>query len=63
MVLDPTRHAVLLYADGLPHFGRLVLGARLYYSPDLLLPDVGIFRSTSTDRGIFDDRSGRQLCP
>lgn len=59
MVPNPTRHAGLLHADGLHHFGRLVLGARLHHSPGLLLPDVGIFRSASTDHYIFDDRGRR----
>ena len=63
MVPDPTRHAGLLHADGLPHFGRLVLGARLHHSPGLLLSDVGIFHSTGTDLRLLDDRSRRQLCP
>ena len=63
MVPDPTWYAGLLHADGLHYFGRLVLGARLHHSPDILLPDVGIFRSASTDHYIFDDRSRRQLCP
>ena len=63
MVPDPTRHAGLLHADGLHYFGRLVLGARLHHSPDILLPDVGIFRSASTDLRLFNDRGWRQLCP
>jgi len=63
MVPDPARYAGLLYANGLYYFGRLVLGARLHHSPGLLLSDVGIFHSASTDLRLLDDRSRRQLCP